>query len=103
MARPRKALLNQVVYLTRQGTYGVVVDYLSGRKGARYVVVRTDPIGRVPYGKALWVDSGDMVPQVYKNSGHPLLSKVPGIVYRGNQKLDAVWGDRPCECQCCIH
>ena len=87
---PRKAQINEVIAF--RGEFGVVVDYRSKVRWGRYLVVRTDAIGRNPHGPAIWVDSFEL-------KGRGLYSKRPGIVYRANQKL----GDRGCVCNCCHH
>jgi len=91
--RPRKAQINDVI--TWNDTYGVVIEYRDEHKWDRYHVIRTDPLGRNPYGRAIWLDSTE-----FKATGKT--SRRPGIVYRHNQRLG---GDevRGCACNCCEH
>ncbi len=92
--RPRKARINDVVTFDHC-TYGVVIEYRDTHKWDRYRVIRTDPLGRHAYGKAIYLDSTVIVPM-------GKTSKRPGIVYRHNQRLG---GDevRGCACNCCHH
>ncbi len=97
--RPRKAQINDViVFQARRSSgveYGVVIEYRDEHKWDRYHVIRTDPIGRNPYGKAIWLDSTEI-----GATGRQSIR--PGVVYRGNARLG---GDevRGCSSNCCVH
>ena len=71
--------------------FGVVVDYRP-TPSPRYLIVRTDSLGRHPYGRPIWIESTEMTPT-------PRTSKRPAIIYRKNKKLE----DRGCSCSCCYH
>lgn len=92
--RPRKAQINDVVVFDKV-MFGVVVEYRDTHKWDRYHVIRTDKIGRNPYGDAIWLDSTEI-------TATGKTGKRPGIVYRGNDRLG---GDqiRGCRCNCCVH
>ena len=98
--RPRKAQLNEIVSVWREGTqphpwYGVVVAYRTDVKWGRYGVIATDGLGRNPCGAIIWTDATDL-------TATGVHSKRPGIVYRHNERLG---GDeaRGCRCNCCHH
>ncbi len=93
--RPRKAQINDVVLMEQRVIGAVMIEYRPEPSWDRYRVIRTDPVGRYPFGKAIWIDSTD-----FTRTG--ITSKRPGIVYRHNQRLG---GDevRGCACNCCHH
>lgn len=96
----RKAQLDQVVQLA-DGRYAVVVGYSRDDARApfarRYMVIQTDGLGRHPRGPTFMLHSHEFT--VIDNRK----SETPGIVLRGNQRLERVVGDRGCQCHCCVH
>jgi hypothetical protein len=91
--RPHKARLNEVV--TFRGDWGVVVAYRDKPLWRRYLVVRTDSLGRAPYGPAIPLSSVELTP-----TGRT--AKTAGINYRKNLGLGGE-KTRECNCQCCPH
>ena len=94
----RKAQLNEVVWWTDKSgrwsyrQYGVVIEYNRRQRWDRYRVIRTDPIGRNPYGPSIGMDATLFTPT-------GIMSIRPGVVWRHNQREI----ERGCVCNCCHH
>jgi hypothetical protein len=95
VSRHRKAGLNSVVALDEPG-YGVVIGYRDDVAWGRYLVVRTDALGRSPRGPAFWVDSPS-----FEITGRT--SRPPGRIHRKNLKFGGPPEQRGCSCECCPH
>jgi hypothetical protein len=95
VSRHRKAGLNAIVILPDEIVYAVVIGYRDDVAWGRYLMQRTDALGRTPRGPAFWVDSPS-----FEITGRT--SRPPGRIHRANEKLGPP-EMRGCDCNCCVH
>lgn len=90
LGRPRKADVDSVVRLL-VGGHATIVSYRDDAQ-PRYLVVRTDALGRSPMGPAFWADSSE-----FTVTGR--ISRRPRRIWQKNEPAEV----RGCACSCCVH